>query len=223
MAQESSSTGISISKLILVPAVITLAVTILRLIGELHDWSPLFFSRAAGGGLAIVGISWLPIFFGPYFALKLRGADEECPGAGKTIAIGFLGFVVLIGGGVLAFGKPNVFPGAHIVGLLVIAAGGLLQFVTWPMLAKVLLVYGYAARIPVVIVMYFAMRGNWGTHYDAVAPTYTGPTALWPKYLLLGIEPQMIMWIAFTMAVGAFFAGIVMAIARRKKPVAVAA
>ncbi|MGH9430069.1 MAG: hypothetical protein ACRD3T_00840 [Terriglobia bacterium] len=223
MAQESSSNSVSISKLILILAVITLAVTILRLFGELHDWSPLFFSRQAGGGLAIVGISWLPIFFGPYFGLKLRGANEECPGAGKTIAIGFVGFVVLLGGGVLAFAKPNAFPGAHIVGLLLLAAGGLLQFASWPGLAKVLLAYGYAARIPVVIVMFFAMRGSWGTHYDAVAPGYAGPTALWPKYLLLGIEPQMIMWIAYTMAVGSFFAGIVLAIAGRKKPAEVTA
>ncbi len=217
MAQGNSSGNISVAKLILVPALITLVVTLLRLYGELRGWSPLFFSRQAGGGLAIVGISWLPIFFGPYFGLKLSGAGRQYPGAGKTVGFAIIGFLLIVGGGVLGFAKMDAFPGAHIVGLILLAAGGLLQFASWPALAKTLLAYGYAARIPVAIVMFFAMRGNWGTHYDAVAPGYTGPTALWPKYLLLGIEPQMILWVAYTMAVGSLFAGVALAFAGRKK------
>jgi CHASE2 domain-containing sensor protein len=35
-------------QLILVPAVITLAVTLLRLVGELQNWSPTLFSREPG-------------------------------------------------------------------------------------------------------------------------------------------------------------------------------
>jgi len=50
---------VSIKKLILVPAVITLAVTLLRLTGELMHWSKALFNPAAGGGGAIVGIAWL--------------------------------------------------------------------------------------------------------------------------------------------------------------------
>ncbi len=33
----------------------------------------------------------------------------------------------------------------------------------WPALFKTLLAYGYAARIPVAIVMFFAFRGNWAS------------------------------------------------------------
>jgi hypothetical protein len=82
-------------KLILVPSLITLGVTILRVVGELRDWSPLFFGKEAGGGGAIVGISWLPIFFGIYFALKLGEASSadlffkvcgSCAGSGKRRA-----------------------------------------------------------------------------------------------------------------------------------------
>ena len=50
--------GFSIRRLIMVPAVITLAVTLLRLVGELQHWSPRFFSREAGGAFALVGIVW---------------------------------------------------------------------------------------------------------------------------------------------------------------------
>jgi hypothetical protein len=40
--------------------------------------------------------------------------------------------------------------------------------------------------------MFFALRRNWGTHYDALPPDYNGPTELWPKYLMIGVIPQML-------------------------------
>ena len=51
MSQETN-----VRQLILVPAVITLGVTLLRLVGELAGWSPALFNREAGGGGALVGI-----------------------------------------------------------------------------------------------------------------------------------------------------------------------
>ena len=48
-------------KLILVPALITLAVTLLRLTGELLHWSKTLFNPAPGGGGAIVGLSLIHI------------------------------------------------------------------------------------------------------------------------------------------------------------------
>src|SRR2546425_5481612 len=61
----------SLVRLVRVPALITLGVTLLRLIGELQRWSPKLFNREAGGGGALVGISWLVPFFGICFALQL--------------------------------------------------------------------------------------------------------------------------------------------------------
>ena len=40
--------GVSMRKIILVPSVITLAVTLLRLTGELMGWSKTLFNPAAG-------------------------------------------------------------------------------------------------------------------------------------------------------------------------------
>src|SRR5260221_11910838 len=40
--------------LILVPSIITLAILILRTVGELQHWAPAFFNRNAGGGGALV-------------------------------------------------------------------------------------------------------------------------------------------------------------------------
>jgi len=53
-------------------ALITLGVTFLRLgleLGHAPDW---LASAKGGGGGALIGIAWLPLVFGPYFALRLR-------------------------------------------------------------------------------------------------------------------------------------------------------
>jgi hypothetical protein len=84
----------SMKRLILVPAVMTLGVTVLRLVGELQDWSPRLFSRAAGGGGAIVGIGWLVPIFGVYFALELVKAGQGPSRPGRAIGFAFLGFLV---------------------------------------------------------------------------------------------------------------------------------
>lgn len=57
MSKDASRIG----KLILVPAVITLAVTLLLLVGELQGWSPALFSRGDKPlSPSVVGIVWRP-------------------------------------------------------------------------------------------------------------------------------------------------------------------
>src|SRR5436190_411073 len=80
----TSSRRLSIGRLIFIPSVITLAVTLLRLIGELQHWSPILFNPTAGGGGAIMGITWLVLIFGVYFALKLSVAGEGPARIGKA-------------------------------------------------------------------------------------------------------------------------------------------
>jgi len=65
MPESNSGSSLVIRGVILIPAIITLGITLLRLAGELAHWSPRFFSPEAGGGFAIIGISWLPFLFGP--------------------------------------------------------------------------------------------------------------------------------------------------------------
>ena len=76
----------SLGRLILVPALITLAVTLVRLAGELSRWSPSLFNREPGGPGALVGIVWLIPVFGIYFALRLARAGEKPTGVGRTLA-----------------------------------------------------------------------------------------------------------------------------------------
>ena len=94
--------------------------------------------------------------------------------------------------------------------VMVVAAG--LQWLGWPVLFKTLLAYGFASRIPVVIVTFFAMMGRWGTHYD-YADRLQMP--FWPKFLWMGFFPQLILWVAFTILVGSV-AGTMAAVLRRQ-------
>ena len=103
MADSSPASSLRVTRLIAVPAVITLAITFLRVVGELLHWSTLFFSRAAGGGGAIVGISWLPIIFGPYFAIKIANTGSEPARFAKGFGFAALGVVVFLAGGFLGF------------------------------------------------------------------------------------------------------------------------
>src|SRR5215470_550247 len=88
-------TPLAIRRTILVPAAITLAVTLLRLVGELQKWSSRFFSREAGGAGALVGIVWLVPIFGIYFAIRLNQAGHGP--ISRTRAIGFALAALVIG------------------------------------------------------------------------------------------------------------------------------
>jgi hypothetical protein len=212
----------SIAGLITIPALITLGITVLRLVGELEQWPKPWFNAAAGGGAAIVGISWLPIIFGPYFAVKLAGAGEGPPSVGKAIGLALAGFVVVVLGGVIAgIAATKLNANLAVVGFLVILVAGFIARVGWHSLGNVLFAYAFAARVPVLIVMFIAMNGNggqgWGTHYDVVPPNFHS-LAFAVKFFYFALVPQMTLWIGFTVVVGSIFGAIAAAVTGRRKP-----
>jgi len=214
--------AVPLKKLILVPSIITLVVTVLRLVGELSSWSPTLFSREAGGAGAIVGIVWLVPVFGIYFALKLAAAGQRPSRPGPAIGYSVLGFALVPAAGFLAvklgvsqqsFTAFTVFVVFSVLGAAVASRG-------WPDLARTLLAYGLAARIPVAIVMLFAILGSWGTHYDALPPGFPAMSAI-ATWLLIGLLPQLTIWIWFTIAVGGIFGSLAMALSGRgRRPAA---
>lgn len=208
----------SIKKLILVPAAITLAITLLRLAGELMHWSPRLFSAEAGGGGALVGIAWLVPVFGVYFALKLAAAGERPAGAAPAILYPLAGFAVMpvLGFAAVKLGvQPQTFA-AFGVFIALALVGGVIAFRGWPALGRTLLAYGLAARIPVILVMLFAILGNWGTHYDVAPPNFPAMSPI-AKWFMIGVLPQLTIWIWFTLAVGALFGGIAVAVTGRAR------
>lgn len=214
----STNTPISITKLILLPSILSLAITALRLIGELQNWNPTLFNREPGGGGALLGISWLMPIVGIYFAYKLihNGETPETSSV-RVLLFALLGIVLMV----LAFftfgQNPSEITLPRVIGgLLLMIAAAVVQFLPWRKLSKALLAYAFAARIPVAILMFFAIRGNWGTHYDVAPPNF--PEMNWfSKYLLIGFVPQMIVWVVTTIVIGALTAGITAAIMQRGK------
>ena len=199
-------------RLILVPAIITLVVTLLRLTGELQGWSPRLFSPEPGGGGALFGIWLLVPVFGVYFALKLARAGQA-PQSGWRVALRAIISLAVIAG-IIALtlsvvSNPIVL--IPILGVLALGAAVFLMRKTWPALYSTLVSYGLAARIPVVVIMFFAIMGNWGTHYDSPSPDFpeTGPFVEW---LLTGLVPQLTFWIAFTIIIGMLFGGVAAAL-----------
>jgi hypothetical protein len=152
-------------KLILVPALITLGITLLRLGAEFMDLPAWLASKKVGGPGALIGISWLPPIFGVYFAIKLVGAP------GKL----------------------------------------------WRNLFKTLLLYGLAARIPVIIIMGLAIYGNWGTHYDAFAGSLAGATPV-VKFLRGGVLIQLVWWVLIWTVGSGMLTGLITAFIRLRRP-----
>ena len=215
---DTSTSKPGIVQLITVPALITLAITVLRLVGERQGWSTIWFSPKAGGGLAPIGIVWLVPIFGVYFAVKLSSAGDAPAKAGRVALFALLGLAVSVVGFVIAFliSKPGALLAQAVVGIASIVAI-IVQRKVWPALFKTLLAYAYAARIPVAVIMFFAIRGNWGTHYDGPPPNFPADMSWFPKFILIGAIPQLVFWIVFTVIFGMLFGAMGLAIASRGK------
>lgn len=187
---------------------IALAVTMLRLAGERLRWSEAWFSRETGSIVPsrlgwVVGITWLALPFGVWLAMRLvaRGEAPASPRRGLGLALlGALLFVVLLRGVTprLDLGFPVVLLAiwmAAVVGAAVAWAG-------WPALARELLAYGLLSRIPVAVVMFLALRGRWGTHYDYADSPSLQQMPFWTAFTWLALVPQLVFWVGFTIIAG---------------------
>ncbi|MGH9388398.1 MAG: hypothetical protein ACRD1Z_02210 [Vicinamibacteria bacterium] len=146
------------------PALVSLGVTLFRLTGELLRWSEAWFSTATQGvtpsGLSwLIGITWLPIPFGAYFAWKLSAVAQSPPRspvrslAFPLAAVG----VVLLG---VSYRPPLPFPQVLLFIWGSMIPAGVLAYWGWPALGRALLAYGFAARLPVAVIMFLAMMGK---------------------------------------------------------------
>jgi hypothetical protein len=209
-------TVFSSRRLIIVPALITLAVTLLRLAGELQRWSPKLFSREAGGAGAIIGIVWLVPIFAIYFALKLNRAGRGPSSRGRAIRFALAAVVTEF---VFIFAVSKLSPAIGVT-IVVINVASLIPlwiaYRGWTELGKVQVAYGLAARIPVAVLMFVAMAANWGTHYE-LGPPGLPQMSLVSKWVLIGLLPQLSFWIAFTAIVGLLFGSLALLFQRHRE------
>jgi hypothetical protein len=87
-------------RLIRGPFLISAVLTLVRLGGELGNVSDRWFQRSTGGLLPsgvgwILGISWLPVLFGPYFFDRLKGTRDS-PTSIRVFLFGVLGAVFVL-------------------------------------------------------------------------------------------------------------------------------
>ena len=213
MNEPSHVSRLSTLRLIAGPALIAVAVTALRAFGEVHGWpKPLVNSGVCGK--AILGVAWLVPVFGVYFALRLSRAGSQ-PRHLISAAPLAIASVLLKLGGTAIMERPGLGYATRLSLNFAITALALgLQAIAWPDLFKALLAYGYASRIPIAVVAFLAMRGHWGTHYDALDPGFP-QIGFWPTYVRVSLVPNMFFMEAYTVAVGGLL-GICTVVAMRQ-------
>jgi hypothetical protein len=199
----AATPGVSLRSLLLWPTLLTLAVTLLRFLGELRGWSPEYWSRLPGGGLSPLGITWLAPFVGFIFGWRLERAGARSPSPAvafgvpaAALALGPL--IAVLGGRMLKTSWTSNFALWAVVSLGVAVA----VLLAWPALGRSLLAYAYAARVPVMLLMAVAIWRSLGTHYDAPPPGFP-PLSPLRRWLWTALVPQMTIWVAWTTATGA--------------------
>jgi hypothetical protein len=198
-------------RLVLWPALLSLAVTLLRLVGELRGWSPEYWSRLPGGGLSPLGIVWLIPVFGFFFGWRLESMGER-PSSPLQVVLQPPAAALVAGGAALllarmrASGRMEPLSWSAWLSLwgVIAVIVAVTAFLAWPALGRLLLAYALAARIPVAALMALAMFRDFRTHYDALPPGFP-QLPLLPRWLWLGLLPQLTIWVAITLAAGAPF------------------
>lgn len=222
MSEVRSRQHLSVARLIFVPALLSFAVTILRLIGERQHWSTRWFSTETGGPIPsgmswLIGITWLALPFGVYFALKLAAAGHGPERPARALGFALTGMVISFFVYVFLPKLTVRFPQVLILIWVAMAVPAVIQSLGWPELFKTLLAYAFASRVPVVIVMFFAMRGDWGTHYDYVGTGEQFQMPLWPRFFWLAFFPQLVFWVAFTILMGSITGSIAVALLGKRR------
>lgn len=203
-------------KLVLVPAIVTLAVTLLRLLGELRDWDRELFSTEPGGNGAIFGIVWLVPIFGAYFGFRLAQAGYGPRRKLASLLSHVAALALLVGAGIGTIRMGVEFPeaGYYVSGAAWLFA--LIPLFAWPALFRVNLVYGLLARIPVVVVTYIAVKKDWGTHYEKLGPENLRlPEDERAFFLSLA---QIGFWLGFTIIAGGLFGSLAALFGRSRPP-----
>lgn len=198
------------ARLLLFSMLFTLAVTVMRLVGELGYWPSPWFDKTGG----IVGITWaLPPVFGCCFAWKLWNDGQRIVRVERAVLLGVLGFALnqLVEATVFQFAGISIYSMLLILWAVAILSV-YLQYLAWPALSKLLVAYGLGARIPVVVIMFFALRGRWGTHYDRPSGPFRWD--FWPTFLWFGLFEELIYWVSFTVALGSLAGSLAAAFAK---------
>jgi hypothetical protein len=178
---------------------ISLAITAARLAGELGEGPPWLFGRAAGGGGALVGIGWLMPVAGAWLGWRLArdGAPGPRAGALRRVLLAIAGVAVVF---VVARLLLPVGFGTFLFAAAALPAFAVVAWRAWPELARPLLLFALAQRVPILVVTVLAVRGAWGTHYELLAPG-SPPMSDAARTAVL-CTAQLCLWLPLTLLLG---------------------
>lgn len=203
--------GPSLLPLLAWPFLLSVAVSGLRLYGEVKRWSPEYWNREAGGGLSLLGIVWLVPLVGLYFGWRLerrglRGPSIRQAALQGPVALAAAGGALLLLARLRASSQMSLLSWNAWLSLWALASVLALAvaIAAWPALGRLLLAYALLARSVVAGVMALAIYRKLGTHYDAAPPgfPYLPPLERW---LWTGLLPQLTIWVAITVSAGLLF------------------
>ena len=220
-------------KWVLVPAVITLIVTLARMWGELQGYDQSVFGIEPGGVRepqtkenptplpSLFGIFWLMPIFGAYFSFRLLRSGDGPRARGKALLLPLLGFALCAGAGfvITSFTEigeklPWFFYG--LAGWIFVSwIGAVIASKGWSALFKLCLVYGILARLPVILITVILTPMEKGTHYEKLArfapDVDTTARTVWLCVAQAGL------WIPFTIFFGMIFGALMAFVVPRAK------
>ncbi len=192
-------------RLVLVPVLLTVAVAVVRFLGQVWGWIP----TESGGGLHLLGIVWLPFVFGPWFARRLlRDGPGSRWGRWRAAAVsGLLALVVLVSwmfapladappGPVTAAATSVALRTSFTATLVVTAALAAM----WWRLAWTLVCYAVPVRLTVILLTWIAKTSDFDTHYTKFGPS--GEEHALPKTMALASVAQLGFWVPFAVVCG---------------------
>jgi hypothetical protein len=212
------SQGPSTFRLLRWPSLLTLAISIARLVSEVNGW----LTNASGGRLLPLGITWCIFVFGGWFGWRLARAGS-LPRVARPWAWALVALLAAIGTAMVGF-QPLVeadrsdatfalLRQAVLNTVIVTLAGALVMFYVWPRLAWALLLYGLGARATVLAFTWLAKHQGWDTHYTKFGPAGIERDSMAETMLSASIA-QGGFWVPFTI-IGGVLVGTLLA--RRPK------
>jgi hypothetical protein len=179
---------------------VTLPITGLRLLGELSDWNPHWFSKEPGGGAALVGIGWLIPLFGIAFARVLAREREGPRDGGRSLRLAVIGLLPVAIAFCVARLAMDPTPLAMAIGGAGCVVSGAVAWRAWPALARMLLATAVLARLPVMAITIADVSLGWGTHYGKLARG-AAPLEPVPRVFVLCLA-QVILWLPLSVLLG---------------------
>jgi hypothetical protein len=214
-----STTPTTTLRLLLWPTLITLVVSVLRLVLEVQGT----VSPQTGGAFHPLGITWLVFVFGAWFGWRLSRSGSA-PRLGMAPLWSLLALLALVGAAMWQFGGVDrtvqteaefeKLRGAVLTVVAIASAVALLTFAIWTRLAFTLLLYAIPARLTVLVLTWLAKVNEWDTHYTKFGPA--GIQRDLGNTLTSASLAQLGFWIPFTIVAGGLAGSLAGLLGRRR-------